>query len=248
MGFGVRVSDLTDAITTAHTTTDALVEDVDDDVGVVDGVVDAVKAKTDNLPASPANEATLVVVDTVVDAVKAKTDNLPSDPADQSDLEDILERKYPFLDFWSAPADKVTIAGAAADLDFPDVEVSGLPSGATLKRVVVILTIRAILDTSASDNYIDEASKTLRVMKSTGAWGTDDVIGITFDQNSLYCVASTKEAGPAIIGAHDVKGEVDEDATYNFRSEQTENLDAISALADSLELYDVQIGLRVFYE
>lgn len=183
-----------------------------------------------------------------VTAIKEKTDNLPSDPADESDLEDILGRKYPFMDFWSVPADKITVPGTADDLTFPSVVVSGLPSGATLIRVVVILTIRAINDTSTADNYIDQASKTLRVKKSTGAWGTDDLVGITFDQNSLYCVASTKEAGTAIIGAHDVKGEVDGDATYNFRSEETERGDAISALADNLELYDVQVGLRVFYE
>ena len=159
-----------------------------------------------------------------------------------------LDRKYPFMDFWSLPADKITVPGIAADLTFPDVVVSGLPSGATLKRVVVILTLRAINDTSTANSYIDQASKTLRVKKSTGAWGTDDLVGITFDQNSLYCVASTKEAGPTIIGSHDVKGEVDGDATYNFRSEETERGDAISALANNLELYDVQVGLRIFYE
>ena len=188
------------------------------------------------------------VTDAIADAIKLKTDNLPADPADQSDLETILARKYPFMDFWSLPADKITVAGAAADLDFPDVVVSGLPSGASLKRVVVVLTIRAINDTSTADNYIDQASKTLRVKKSTGAWNTDDIVGVTFDQNSLYCVASTKESGPAIIGSHDVKGEVDGDATYNFRSEETNRGDAIPALADNLELYDVQVGLRVYYE
>lgn len=183
-----------------------------------------------------------------VAAIKAKTDNLPSDPADESDLETILGRKYPWMDFWSIEADKITIPGTAADLDFPDVVVSGLPSGATLKRVVAILTIRALLDTSTADNYIDAASKTLRVKKSTGAWGTDDLVAITFDENGLYCVASTKESGTALVGSHDVKGEVDGDATYNFRSEETNRSDAISALADNLELYDVQVGLRVFYE
>ncbi len=203
-----------------------------------------------------AREEILDVIDTVdgvVDAIKAKTDNLPSDPADESDLEDILGRKYPFMDFWSLPADKITVAGTAADLTFPSVVVLGLPATATLKRIVVILTIRAINDTSAAANYIDQASKTLRVMKSDGTWGTDDLVGITFDQNSLYCVASTKEAGPTIIGSHDVKGEVDGDATYIFVSMQTEPVgspraDAISALANNLELYDVQVGLRVFYE
>ncbi len=236
MGFGVNLATIQGYVTSAHETTNAL-------INALRLIADAVEERTDNLPDSPANQATLVLV-------KAKTDSLPSDPADQSDLEDILGRKYPFMDFWSAPPNqnKITVKGAAADLDFPSVVVSGLPSTATLKRVVVILTIRAILDTSTADNYIDQASKTLRVKKSTGAWATDDVIGITFDQNSLYCVASTKEAGPAIIGAHDVKGEVDGDATYNFRSVETTRGDAISALADDLELYDVQVGLRVFYE
>jgi hypothetical protein len=37
----------------------------------------AIKAKTDNLPTTPADQATLLLV-------KAKTDNLPSDPADES--------------------------------------------------------------------------------------------------------------------------------------------------------------------
>lgn len=235
MGFeGASAAQVEELIVAAHAATDAL-------VAIVDGVVDDVKAKTDNLPAIPADEAGLVV------AVKAKTDNLPTDPADQSDLEDILGRKYPFLDFWSLPKAKITIPGAAADLDFPSVEVVGFPSGATIKRVVPILTSRALRDTSAADNYIDLASKTLRVMKAGGAWGTDDVVGITFDQNSLYCVASQKENGPTIIGS-DVKSEVDENATYNFRSEETERGDAISALADNLELYGVQTGLRFFYE
>jgi len=74
---------------------------------------------------------------------------------------------------------------------------------------------------------------------------TDNLPADPADQSDL---ASTKESGPAIIGSHDVKGEVDGDATYNFRSEETNRGDAISALADNLELYDVQVGLRVYYE
>ncbi|MBW2674252.1 MAG: hypothetical protein JRD89_12700 [Deltaproteobacteria bacterium] len=163
-------------------------------------------------------------------------------------VETALARKYPFMDFWSLPADKLTVGATAADLDFPDVVVSGLPSGATIKRAVAILTARAIKDTSGSDNYIDQANKTLRVKKSTGTWGTDDIVAITFDQNSLYCAGGTKEPGIAIIGSQDVKAEVDGDGTYNFRSDQTNRSDAISALADSLELYDLQVGIRIFFE
>jgi hypothetical protein len=67
----------------------------------VDTVADAIKAKTDNLPADPAdasdiagrfttldtNLATVAgYLDTEIGAIKAKTDNLPADPADASDI------------------------------------------------------------------------------------------------------------------------------------------------------------------
>ncbi len=42
-----------------------------------------VKAKTDNLPATPADESSVTGIDTVVDAIKTKTDNLPATPADE---------------------------------------------------------------------------------------------------------------------------------------------------------------------
>lgn len=69
----------------------ALVNAVDD---YVDTEVAAIKAKTDLIPASPAQAgeytSTLSTIagyiDTEVAAIKAKTDNLPSDPADASDI------------------------------------------------------------------------------------------------------------------------------------------------------------------
>jgi hypothetical protein len=149
------------------------------------------------------------------------------------------------MDFWSDVTAKISIDGAAADLDFGDVVVAGLPASCTLVRVVAMLKYAARKDTSAADNYIDVASKTIRVKKSTGSWGTDDVVAIDMPINSLYTTKSTKEGGDLVIGDNDVKSEVDGSATYNFRTEQTNRTDAISALADHLELYDVQMGLRV---
>ena len=71
MGFGIDISSIGDLITAAHATTDAL-------VNTFDAVADAIQAKTDNLPATPADEVGLVA------AVKARTDNLPADPASES--------------------------------------------------------------------------------------------------------------------------------------------------------------------
>jgi len=157
-----------------------------------------------------------------------------------------LGRKYSFLDFWSAPEDKLTVDSSAADIDFPDIVVAGLPSGLTIRRVELILICRAIKDTSAAANYINAAGKTLRVKKSTGSWVTDSIVGITFANQSLYCEANSKEPGLPIVGV-DIKSVVDGNATYNVRSEQSNHGEGIVSLGDDLELYDVQVGLRVFY-
>ena len=164
-----------------------------------------------------------------------------------AEIKNIFSRKISFMDFWSDPADKITVTNTAADLDFPDIVVAGLPSGLTIARAVLVMTVRALNDTSTANNYINAASKTIRVKKSTGAWGADDVVGITFDNLSLFTVASTKESGPNLFGSSDVKSEVDGNATYNVRSEQTNRADAIKALGNNLELYDIQVGIRVFF-
>lgn len=101
--------------------------------GVIDTEIAAIKAKTDTLPASPANEATLTTmsatlaliagyIDTEVAAIKAKTDNLPSDPADASDIA---------ASFASLSATLTTIAGyidteVAAILAAVDTEVGAI--------------------------------------------------------------------------------------------------------------------------
>lgn len=85
--------------------------------GRLDTLLDAIKAKTDNLPADPADDsdidsqlatiagylnteiaAILAAVDTEVAAIKAKTDNLPADPADDSDIDAQLAAIAGYLD------------------------------------------------------------------------------------------------------------------------------------------------------
>jgi hypothetical protein len=100
-----------------------------------DGVADAIKAKTDNLPADPADDsdidsqlaaiaayvdtevaAILAAVDTEVAAIKAKTDNLPSDPADQSAVEAAITSATSGLATAAAVADLPTNAELTAAL------------------------------------------------------------------------------------------------------------------------------------
>ena len=164
-----------------------------------------------------------------------------------TEVQNVLARKLSFIDYWSAPLDKITITNVAADLSFPDIVVVALPSGLSVKKVVLVLSVRALADISAADNYINGAAKTLRIKKSSGAWGVDDVVGITFPNQGLYCKASAKEAGPVIIGDTDLSALVNANGTYNVASRQTVSGDALVAFGASLELYDIQIGLRIFW-
>ena len=155
-------------------------------------------------------------------------------------------------DQWcQTPLASLAISNVAADLTFSDVVIpSGfLPSGATVLSVHLMLKWRKQVDSSGGANAINGASKTIRVKKSSGSWGTDDVVGITFADNQLATDASAAEGGDMIIGSHDVSGEVDDvdNATYNVRSEQTNRADAMVVDAASLVLYDVYTGLRVCY-
>lgn len=167
---------------------------------------------------------------------------------DRAGITAALDRKYSIVDFWSAPTDKIVVQNVpVVDIPFPDIVVAGLPAGLTVQRVVLIMTVRALNDTSGADNFINAANKRLRIKTAAGTWGVNDIVAITFDLNSLYVKAGAKEAGPVVIGSADLSVLVTGNATYNVRSDQTTRGDAIVAQGNNLELYDVQAGLRVFY-
>jgi hypothetical protein len=98
---GLPISDAggLDLDTQLGTDIDAILADTNElqgdwtNTGRLDTIIDAIKAKTDNLPADPADDsdidAQLATIDTVVDAIKAVTDNLP-DSGSLSDLATIL--------------------------------------------------------------------------------------------------------------------------------------------------------------
>jgi hypothetical protein len=159
-----------------------------------------------------------------------------------------LNRVVCQMDFHSAtPTAVLAIPAVAADVAFPSVVVAGIPSGATILSAMAILVIGALLDTSAAENQVASASKTLRVKKSTGAWGTDDVVALTFSQNALECKASEYGGGRVLFGGTDVSSKVTGNGTYNFRSEETNRSDAVTATGASLELLDVVTIIRVLF-
>jgi len=174
-----------------------------------------------------------------------KTDNLPTDPADASDIAADFDRHLAWIDCWSDESATVTITGSSTDVNLPDVIIPTLPTGATIWKVVLLFKCALIRDTSASDNAINGAAA-IRIKKSTGAWGTDDIVAYDIVDN-LWLVdvsVSTDRGGDAFVGNinnDDLSSEVDAAATYNLRFED------IQADGNNLVLYEVCVGLRVYF-
>lgn len=158
-------------------------------------------------------------------------------PADVDTLKARVARGVCILDFWSDVQEEVTITAAAQDLALPDVVVAGIPSGATLLRVVAMLKFRAVENTNAAVNKINVA-QSIQVRDDTPGSYVDC---INIPDDIFAVAATTREGGDVIIGDNDVKATVDANDTYNF---QWYNARADQA---NLQFNDCQTGLRVFF-
>jgi len=161
---------------------------------------------------------------------------------------DALNRDRPSMLFPCALSKAIiAVPAVAADLAFPDIVVANLPDGLSIARADLVLIIGALFDTSAAENQIAAASKTLRIKVSTGAWGTDDIVALTFVQNSLQVDSGAYRGGTVLFGATDIKSVVTGNATYNLVSEETNRSDAVIATGANLELLDVSAVIRVWF-
>ena len=146
-----------------------------------------------------------------------------------------------FIDFWSNIDDLITLTDATTNVVTPDIVVADIPVADTIRRVIGMLRIRELEDTSTAANAIN-GTFDLDVMKVGGGWGTDNIPLINMPNNSLLTPASGVSVGGEIIGDNDVASEVDANATYNLRFDGNAFVDG-----DALHLRDVQAGLRVYF-
>jgi len=223
---------------------DALEGKLDDGttgLAALKALLDALEAKLDD------GTYGLSALKALIDALEGKLDDATYGLSALKDLLDDLEAKLDkgmhCMTFLSVIDDVIDLPAAAADTNLPDVVISGIPAGATLDKVLVFLIVRAIENTNAGGSNAIEGAQNIRIKKSTGAWGVDDIIAIALTDNMWSVAASTREFGDVIGGddAHDVKSEVDGNATYNLRFEDA-NVDL-----DFLRLNDVQVLIKVWY-
>jgi len=161
-----------------------------------------------------------------------------------TDIKADFDRHITWIDCWSDEQATTTITGGSTDVNLPDVIVPTLPTGATIWKVVLLFKSHVLKDTSTSDNAINGAAA-IRIKKSTGAWGTDDIVAYDIQDNAWPVDVSetTEKTGPCFIGNinnDDLSSEVDAAATYNLRFED------IQADGANLVIEGVAVGLRVY--
>lgn len=246
-------------IDTIDTIVDAILADTNElqgdwtNGGRLDLIIDAIKAKTDNLPASPApaseydTEMARITADVATEAKQDIIDtNVDDIESDTSDIQPRIPRITCHMDFWSnsQAIANITAGGEAGVVSLPDVVVAGLPTGVTIIRVVALLKIAIIKDTSGSDNAVDVATGHVEVQKG-GAGGYVTAIDIPEDAWSVDVSEATERGGDVMIGDNDLgpsgANKVDGNATYNFE------FDDIGSDGTNLQLVDVMVGLRVYY-
>ena len=162
-----------------------------------------------------------------VPAIKAQTDKIPR----------VVSR----MDFWSDNDDEIALTTVSSSHNLPNVVVAGLPSGITIIRVVALLKIAIIKDTSGSDNAVNSVTMALKVDATGGYPSTVTAIDIPNDSWAVDVSEATERGGDAMIGDNDIKAEVTGNGTFYGRFE--------SAACDgnNLKLKDIAWGLRVYF-
>ncbi len=202
------------------------------------GLLSTIQTDLDNPSQYMANLSTL---ETRLSAVRAgyldelAAGNLPTDIAT---LNTLLGRAVHHMDFWSEVDDLITLNTTAADETLPSVTVAEIPAGATILRVIAIISIGAFEDSSGSENkFVLAGTEHIQVDKSGGTY----IDAIKLLNNMWLTGANAIRGGLVMIGDIDVASEVDANDTYEFRIENAD------VTGNNLLLRDVQVGLRVYF-
>lgn len=159
---------------------------------------------------------------------------LPTDPASQA-------RIISSMDFWSDETASVTLTagGETGVVALPSVTIA-IPTGVTILRVVALIKIALIRDSSGSDNAVDVATGHVEVRSDApGTWTT--AINVPDNAWSVDVSTSADRGGNVLVGSIDIKAEVDANDTYEFE------FDDIGVDGNNLLLLDVITGLKVYF-
>lgn len=209
--------------------------------------VAAVQAEVDNIDGDSIPAAFLSNVGGALDSVVA-TGAVTSSDLLMAYMKQRVTQGVAHRAYKSTMEHIIVIPATGADLTFPNVIISGLPTGATLISVELLLVIGSIFDTSAAENQVKTGTTdSLWIKASGGSWGTDDIEALVFKALSLQVAASATRGGPVVWGSIDVKSEVTGNGTYNIASRETNRTKGVESTGATLELHDVTTILDVWW-
>ena len=142
------------------------------------------------------------------------------------------------LDLWSSYSTQIQLNTIMGDKSLPSITIAGLPSGATVVRVIMMLKYRTLENTNAAINGVSGAQNIQAEKAVNGSW----VTGIALGGGECSVPASTRETGDVMMGTADISAQVPANgAVMNFK--WTSGL----AAQNNLNLNDVQVGLRIWF-
>lgn len=149
---------------------------------------------------------------------------------------DCVEKPVNVMTFWSDVDALVTLP---ADTALPNIVIADIPSNPTVIRAILILKYSAKKDTSGGDNQITAGKITSK--ETTGGTYVD---AINLINGEAKVTASTKEGGDVHAGDNDISGSTS-DITDNCTVQSVFN--GVTTTGASIELYDVQVGIIIYF-
>lgn len=158
------------------------------------------------------------------------------------DTYDRVGRTICCVEYWAPPVSSITVNQLAADVDLINggvITVADLPTAPyTLGYVHLVFRFRKVANGYAGVNKTTGAQAIQIIDAIAGTW-TD---GILLPDDFFHVGDSATDYYYEIEGSEDVAGEVDAESTYWVQWEDA------AVDQDSLTFYDVQVGLRLYYE
>jgi len=142
-----------------------------------------------------------------------------------------------YMDFWSDIDSLITLP---AGTGLPDIVIIGLPSDAVVRRAILTIKYSAKKDTSTADNKITAGIIISREKVVPG----DYVVAIGLEDGEAAVAADAKEGGDVHVGNSDISGS-ESGITGNCTVQSAFSM--VTTTGASIELYDVQIGVRVYF-
>jgi len=179
-------------------------------------------------------QITSTTLDTVLSEIQNETYGLEA-------LKAAIERKVTHMDFWADNTAQVALTTVlTADYNLNSLVIAGIPTGATIVRVVALLKIASIRDTSGSDNAVNGATA-LKVDADSEYGSLVTAIDIVDNSWAVDVSQTVERGGDVLIGDNDVKAEITGNGTFYAQ------LQNIGCDGNNLNLEDVAWGVRVYF-